>query len=47
MILFHFMEGGFGVAMALAAVARAWVALAVFIFAAFMSAFLVIREDDE
>ena len=45
MTLFHFMECGFGVAMGLAAVAHAWVALAVFILAAFMSAFLVLRED--
>jgi hypothetical protein len=45
MTLFHFMECGFGVAMAFAAVTHAWIALAVFVFAAFMSAFLVIRED--
>jgi hypothetical protein len=45
MFLFHFMEAGFGAAMGLAAVNHAWVAVAVFAFAAFMSAFLVIRED--
>ena len=45
MVLFYIMECGFGVAMALSAVSRAWIALAVFVLAAFMAAYMVIRED--
>jgi hypothetical protein len=46
MILFHIMECGFGVAMALAAIAHSLVALSIFVFAAFVPIFLVIREDN-
>ena len=41
--LFHFMEAGFGVAGALAAVNSNWIALALFAFAAFLSIFLVVK----
>lgn len=43
MILFHIMEAGLGAAMGLAIATHAWVALGIFVFAAFSAAFMVIK----
>lgn len=45
MIIFHLMEAGFGVACALSAVSRNWIALGIFASAAIMSIFLVIERQ--